>query len=69
MPVHIRQVAEVAIVVTDLDRSVRFSTEVLGIPGTGPGRALDHPDERLQALSVLRRHSHRPRCAPRHPGG
>ncbi len=32
MPVPIRQIAEVAIVVTDLDRSVRFYTEVLGLP-------------------------------------
>jgi catechol 2,3-dioxygenase-like lactoylglutathione lyase family enzyme len=32
MPVSIRQIAEVAIVVTDLERSVRFYTEVLGLP-------------------------------------
>jgi catechol 2,3-dioxygenase-like lactoylglutathione lyase family enzyme len=32
MAVPIRQIAEVAIVVTDLDRSVRFYTEVLGLP-------------------------------------
>jgi catechol 2,3-dioxygenase-like lactoylglutathione lyase family enzyme len=32
MPVSIRQIAEVAIVVTDLDRSVRYYTEVLGLP-------------------------------------
>jgi glyoxylase I family protein len=32
MPVPIRQIAEVAIVVTDLDRSVHFYTEVLGLP-------------------------------------
>lgn len=32
MAVPIRQIAEVAIVVTDLERSVRFYTEVLGLP-------------------------------------
>ena len=32
MAVPIRQIAEVAIVVTDLDRSVRFYHEVLGLP-------------------------------------
>jgi glyoxylase I family protein len=32
MPVPIRQIAEVALVVTDLERSVRFYTEVLGLP-------------------------------------
>jgi catechol 2,3-dioxygenase-like lactoylglutathione lyase family enzyme len=32
MAVPIRQIAEVAIVVSDLDRSVRFYTEVLGLP-------------------------------------
>jgi catechol 2,3-dioxygenase-like lactoylglutathione lyase family enzyme len=31
MPVPIRQIAEVAIVVGDLDRSVRFYTDVLGL--------------------------------------
>ncbi len=32
MPVPIRQIAEVAIVVGDLDRSERFYNEVLGLP-------------------------------------
>ena len=32
MTVQIRQIAEVAIVVTDLERSVRFYSEVLGLP-------------------------------------
>src|SRR5437762_14129313 len=32
MAVPIRQIAEVAIVVTDLDRSVRYYNEVLGLP-------------------------------------
>jgi len=32
MPVSIRQIAEVAIVVSDLERSVRFYHEVLGLP-------------------------------------
>ncbi len=32
MTVPIKQIAEVAIVVTDLDRSVRFYHEVLGLP-------------------------------------
>jgi catechol 2,3-dioxygenase-like lactoylglutathione lyase family enzyme len=31
MAVPIRQIAEVAIVVSDLDRSVRFYTDVLGL--------------------------------------
>ena len=31
MPIPIRQIAEVAIVVSDLDRSVRFYNEVLGL--------------------------------------
>jgi catechol 2,3-dioxygenase-like lactoylglutathione lyase family enzyme len=32
MAVPIRQIAEVALVVSDLERSVRFYTEVLGLP-------------------------------------
>jgi catechol 2,3-dioxygenase-like lactoylglutathione lyase family enzyme len=32
LPVPIRQIGEVALVVTDLDRSIRFYTEVLGLP-------------------------------------
>lgn len=32
MPVPIRQIAEVALVVTDLDRTIPFDTEVLGLP-------------------------------------
>jgi len=32
MAVPIRQIAEVALVVSDIDRSVRFYTEVLGLP-------------------------------------
>ncbi len=45
MPVSIRQIAEVAIVVSDLERSVRFYHEVLGLPIWE--RQADHATVRL----------------------